>query len=143
MDRGNPLDTLNDHELIQRFRLPGCMIHGLCNELADDLTRFTRRNRALAVHQQVLCALRFYATGGFQTLVGDAVGLHKSSVSRSVNAVSRCIARRRNEFIWFPNADADITLLKQNFYGLANFPNVLGAVDGTLIPIIAPHEDEV
>lgn len=32
--------------------------------------------------------------------------------------------------------------IKQDFFKMAGFPNVLGAIDGTLISIIAPKENE-
>nr|XP_034315948.1 putative nuclease HARBI1 isoform X1 [Crassostrea gigas] len=36
----------------------------------------------------------------------------------------------------------DAIRTKHEFYQIAGFPNVLGAVDGTLIPIIAPKDNE-
>ena len=32
--------------------------------------------------------------------------------------------------------------MEQGFYEIANIPNILGAIDGSLINIIAPHNDE-
>jgi len=42
-------------------------------------------------------------------------------------------------FFRFP---ADLTDTKTGFYQKCRIPNVVGAVDGTQIPIIAPKEDE-
>ena len=36
----------------------------------------------------------------------------------------------------------DAVRTKHDFYQIAGFPNVLGAVDGSLIPIIAPNNNE-
>ena len=36
----------------------------------------------------------------------------------------------------------DAVRTKYDFYQIAGFPNVLGAVDGSLIPIIAPKNNE-
>ena len=36
----------------------------------------------------------------------------------------------------------DLNTSKQQFYAEANFPGVVGAIDGTHIPIIAPNENE-
>ena len=36
----------------------------------------------------------------------------------------------------------DAVRTKHDFYQTAGFPNVLGAVDGSLIPIIAPKDNE-
>ena len=51
---------------------------------------------------QVLVAFRFYATGTFQTVVSDLVGVHRSSVSRIVSGVTAALARHKNEYISFP-----------------------------------------
>ena len=32
--------------------------------------------------------------------------------------------------------------IKEQFYSLGHFPGVIGAIDGTHIPIIAPAKDE-
>ena len=75
LDRNNHLETLNDQGLISKYRLPRRCILDLCEVLRVDLERPTRRNNALTVSQQVLVALRFYATGSFQTVIGDTGGL--------------------------------------------------------------------
>ena len=38
----------------------------------------------------------------------------------------------------FPVTEADIASTKKQFFKMAGIPNCLGAVDGTLIPIISP-----
>ena len=40
-----------------------------------------------------------------------------------------------------PN-DSDAVISKQQFYSLARFPGIIGAIDGSHVPIIAPKEDE-
>ena len=56
--------------------------------LTGDLCRDTRRNHALQPLTQVLVALRFYASCSFLQVVGDTVGVDKSTVSRVVVTVS-------------------------------------------------------
>ena len=41
---------------------------------------------------QVLLALRFYATGNIQIVVGDLHGVHLSTVCRVIHRISRLIA---------------------------------------------------
>lgn len=138
LDRSNHLNIFNDEELIHRYRLPRRQIQELCNLLAGDLERATRRNHALTVEQQVLAALRFYASGSFQNVVGDVAGLSKASISRSVFRVSMALANRIQNYIHFPVNNLEIQRIKQGFYDIAGFPNILGCIDGTLIPIVAP-----
>ncbi|KAK3086191.1 hypothetical protein FSP39_015880 [Pinctada imbricata] len=44
--------------------------------------------------------------------------------------------------IKFPTSQEEFRNIKEGFYRIAEFPNVIGAIDGTLIPILAPGEDE-
>ena len=41
-----------------------------------------------------------------------------------------------------PRTSSEREILKHGFYNIARFPGVLGCVDGTHIPIVAPVEDE-
>ena len=50
--------------------------------LKDDLQRQTRRNHALSPTLQVLVALHFFASGSFLQIIGDTVGLPKSTVRK-------------------------------------------------------------
>jgi len=42
----------------------------------------------------------------------------------------------------FPTTADDISITKREFFRVAGIPNCLGAVDGTLIPILAPPGNE-
>ena len=75
-------------------------------------------------------------------VVGDSFGAHRSAVSRIIARVTSAICRYRNNYIQFPATQNEISAMKQEFYDIAQFPSVIGAVDGTLIFIRAPVEDE-
>jgi hypothetical protein len=49
---------------------------------------------------------------------------------------------RRLDNITFPTDPDEVRRTKMGFYRLARFPNVLGAIDGTLIKIQAPKHQE-
>jgi len=97
-DRTSPLDTLDDADLIARYRLPRHCITELCDLLNDDLERPTQRTHYMAVATQVLTALGFYATGAFQKDAGDLHGISQASVSCCVSTVSALLRTVPNTF---------------------------------------------
>lgn len=129
---------LSDEELRQRYRFGREGILFVSNLLHDDLVRETNRNHSLSVEQQVMIALRFYASGSFLQVIGDTLGLDKSTVSRVVTAVTESLCRKTDDFIKWPCVEQT----REDFYEIAGFPNVLGAVDGTHIRVQAPNSDE-
>ena len=56
--------------------------------------------------------------------------------------ISVLLSRYINEYVAFPQEENGIRVLKQGFYDRSNFPNVVGGVDGSLIPIKKPPRDE-
>ena len=140
-DRRNPLDYLNDDELRQQYRLTRECIFDLCELLQDDLRRPTNRSRALPVHLQVTTALRLLASGSFQGVTGDTTGLSQPSVSKLLRSFTVALCRHRRQFINFPEDAESIRTVKERFYEMSRMPNVLGAVDGSLIPIKAPSPE--
>ena len=53
----------------------------LCHHLNDDLKWPSRKHGSLSVELQILTALRFYATGSFQSVIGDTHGISIPTVS--------------------------------------------------------------
>ncbi|WAR29435.1 hypothetical protein MAR_003003 [Mya arenaria] len=62
----------------------------------------------------------------------------RSHAIQAMTKVVDAINQRVNN-IKFPTTQADLASIKQKFYQVARMPNCIGAVDGTLIPIIAPR----
>lgn len=99
------------------------------------------RNNAVSPEDKVLLTLRFYATGSMLIVCGDFIGIHKSTASRIVKLVSHTIALLREQFVNFPNNENDIKKLKQDFFNIAKFPMVVGALDCTHVKIKSPGGD--
>ena len=110
-DNFDPLEVYNDSAVIQRYRLPRELIRQLLGTISEDLRRATRRNFALTPQVQLLAALRFYATGSFQQVVGDGQGLSKASVCRSVQAVTYSLLRLVPQHVHFHTRD------EMNYFG--------------------------
>ena len=93
--------------------------------------------------EQVLVALRFFASGSFLELVGDTVGgIPKCTVSRIVSRVSTALARKQNQFIRWPSTAAERQEIKQGFLEKEGFPRVIGCIDGTYVRIQGPSAHE-
>ena len=75
-------------------------------------------------------------------MCGDVTGITKMSASRCVHSVSSALCRHLYEYIQFPTTEAQQRQVKADFHGIANFPNVLGSIDGSIIPIRGPVSDE-
>ena len=75
-------------------------------------------------------------------MVGDTINISRMSVCRLVHSVSAVLAANAHRDIYLPRNARDINDTKEGFYALAGFPRVVGAIDGSLVPIIAPSDNE-
>ena len=85
---------------------------------------------------QIKAALRFYATGNFQTTDGDLTGLSQPSVCRIIKRVSTSINRKKLHFIKFPS-EAEIQRNMQQFGGISEIPGIIGCIDCSHIPVVS------
>lgn len=138
----NPLDVLSDSAILSKYRLPRVEILQLLEIVSPHISRSTRCNFALSPEVQLLAALRFYAVGSFLEVVGDGIGLSKASVSRSVEAVTNILVHHAQAHIKMPATRVEIQQAHQGFHAVAGIPQVIGLVDGTLIPVSNPSMDD-
>ena len=97
-----------DEELRARYRFGSEPIQFITNLIETDLRRKTNRSHALRPIDQVLIALRFYASGNVLQVTGDTVGVDKSTVSRAVHDVSQLLSAKQNMFMKWPTTAAVI-----------------------------------
>ena len=91
--------------------------------------------------QQVLIALKYFASGSFLQVVGDNMGVDKGTVSSGIQRVSHALAAKTDQFIKWPS-DQRKREIKQGLYESGGFPGIIGCVDGTHVRITAPNVDE-
>ncbi|XP_055940991.1 uncharacterized protein LOC129971345 [Argiope bruennichi] len=65
------------------------------------------RNSAVTTEEKLCIALRFFASGSHQQIIGDFDQTSQSSCCRAINEVSRCIAEMRPRFIYLPNNESE------------------------------------
>ena len=140
--RTNILTQYTDHQLIETYRFDKATIQHIVNLISEDITSITGKSKALTAEQKVLIALKFFATGNSFRQIAETIGATKSSVSRSIREVSATLCSHSKEFIKFPTEIDEIKTIKKKFYDIAHFPEVIGAIDGTHIPILKPSTND-
>lgn len=138
-DLRNPFELYTCDEFTKRFRFTKNAVIHLLSIIKDD-EEVQGRSHSLPAMFQLLCTLRFFATGDFQQ-AGDIAGITRCTAQRSIHKVSRAICRKKRLFIAFP---ADLNKVRNQFYDIGQFPNIVGVVDCTDVPIFSPGgEDSV
>lgn len=136
-DRQNHFEMFNDEEFKYRYRFSKNSVMDMLNIFGHELEPPTRRNKSLSSLNQLLIALRFYATGAFQQLLGDHNNVAKSTICRTIKRVSQKIAALKPVYIKMPRMD-EIPSVKSSFYAIRHFPGVIGAIDCTHVRIQSP-----
>lgn len=135
---------LTSFEFRQSFRVDVEVFNQIEYMLGHGLNQFQRRNRdnsvSLSVREQILTALHFLGNGAQYHLNGQTHSISKATVCRCVHRVCYLIAVHLMPiFVKFPS---NCRLIERQFYQKAGFPHVRGAIDGTLIYVDAPSQDE-
>ncbi|RWS00543.1 hypothetical protein B4U79_02883, partial [Dinothrombium tinctorium] len=99
----SPLSLYSDNEFRQRYRMSKNAFEKMCSLFGKYLTFIDNRGNPTSPEMQLLIAFRFYATGDFQTVDGDLIGLSQPTISRIVSKVSEVIAAKSKEYIKFPS----------------------------------------
>lgn len=87
---------------------------------------------------QLLCTLRFYATGSQLLTCGDFVGVHESTACRTIHRVTDAIAKLYPQFIFMPTTEAEQRQAAMEFYEISRFPRIIGAIDCTHVRMKSP-----
>nr|CAH7735618.1 unnamed protein product [Callosobruchus chinensis] len=69
---------------------------------------------------------------------GDFAGVSIASACRIVRRVSESIAALQTTYIKMPNRNEELEMVAAEFYRIARFPRVIGAIDCTLIRMDKP-----
>ena len=135
--RLNPTAMMLDEELKQRYRFERRTIELIADKLWDHLEHRSYRNNPTPVYIQVLFALHYLSEGVFFHSVCQMYNVSKSTAQRCLIRFCRAVCRLMKDEIRIPS-ERSLELVKQSFYEIAGFPNVIGLIDGTLIKIKTP-----
>ena len=138
----NVLTKWKDEEVIAEFRMSKQEIKYVCSLVKDDMAPLGSRSSDITLEEKVLICLKTLGSGSFQNCSKDFVQVSQPRVSKMLTSFSDSMIKLAPKFILIPPTRADIFETKHNFYQVAGFPGVIGCIDGSHIPIVAPHEDE-
>lgn len=138
------MEVYGDREFLMRY----CFTKQTVRELLAYLPlQASGDNRGLPLTPmlQLLVALRFYGAGTFQTVSGDLINVSQPTVCRTVNSVTRLLAKHLfRVVVRFPDAP-QLSAVMRDFYEIANFPSVwggTGCIDCTRVRIKSPGGED-
>jgi hypothetical protein len=143
--RSDPMNDWGEEAFRIRYRMRKDSVFELLQLIEHKLPepKATGRKRIPAI-ERLLIALRYYAEGCIQRSSGDVHGYSQPTVSRTITEISAAIASLANDFIVFPDekegeriAAGFYDMIKKRYPRSRPLPQIIGAIDGTLIPILA------
>lgn len=102
---------------------------------------FETRGRALSNDEKMKTFLRYAGDPGFQVGVGEDLGIHQSTVSRTIWDVCCHIVDHADDWIKFPRSQEELEEAQGMWQQRYSFPHVIGALDCTHIQIKKPIGD--
>ena len=100
---------------IDRFRKT--TVKELANKFKPELAPKRATNNVCCCEEKLTIALKFYANGCFQRILGQAEGLSQSTVSWIVEEVSKVLAEHCNALTKFSVDDATLDTVSTGFFG--------------------------
>jgi hypothetical protein len=136
------LGSYNAKMFKSKMRMSKDIFHMLCAELAPALTKETTRLREpLPVELKVAAVLYKLAHGTTNSVISDMFGIGACTVSNILREfVTAVLAILKPTYVRWPTIRAELKKLADGFECLRGIPRVVGAIDGSHIPIIAPRE---
>ncbi|XP_035715090.1 putative nuclease HARBI1 [Folsomia candida] len=148
-DRSDPMECFDAIQFKARFHIFKDTALYIVDLIKGDLCASLRRGTHIPPHIQFLIVQRFFCDGSFQLTTSDNYKVSQPTVSNLVKRVATAIAKLRKRFIKYPTF-AEAPVVRTAIYNIANdansgtrgFPGVVGAIDGTHIPIVSPGGED-
>ncbi|XP_055628999.1 putative nuclease HARBI1 [Toxorhynchites rutilus septentrionalis] len=120
-------------------------LYRFSRENVDHLAQFflgndnETRGGALGDIQRMKCFLRYLGDPGFQVGVGEDLGIHQTTVCKTIWAVCKAIVIKANDWIRFPQTTQELEHEKKVWLSKHRMPGAIGAIDCTHILIKRPN----
>ncbi|KAE8748732.1 hypothetical protein FOCC_FOCC004535 [Frankliniella occidentalis] len=131
-----------DEEFVENFRMRRRTYEYICDRLRHRLEpQHNPINGAQGLSVEKVVAIAIYKMASLTEYrqVGNQFGVHKSTVHNCLYAF--CIAVNDElgaEHIRMPD-EAEATIIANQFEAITNIPQIIGAIDGSHIPITGPE----
>ena len=139
----DPIEEYNEENFRGRFRMSKSSFKKLFILLwPEEEVRSGRKGHSNET--KLLMSLRFLASGSFQQVTGDTIGIWQSTANRIINKITKKIALLTPMFIHTPET-SKLPQLKKGFFDIIPnrypnakpFPGVIGAIDCTHVKVTA------
>ncbi|CAI6369630.1 unnamed protein product [Macrosiphum euphorbiae] len=135
---------LSDSAFIKNYRLTKNLTNILIRQLCPYL-KIKKRSSDLDASTKVLVALNFFATGSYQTPVGNSrfTSISQSSVSRCIEEVTTALNEDDifGSWVKFPGNIRELRKVRNEFYETTGFQGCVGCIDCTHVAIVPPIKD--
>ena len=96
------------------------------------------RGGALSSKERMEVFLRHVGDPGFQTVVGEDMGIHQSTVAMTFAIVVETVVAKTDTRIQFPVDPADSQASRDDWHNKFAFPCAIGTLDCTHVQILKP-----
>lgn len=94
------------------------------------------------ITKRVAVTMVYLSSGGTIDNAASLMGMSKTSATVYINQVLAVLTRMAKERIRMPTTHQEIESIRAGFEGIAGFPDVIGAVDSSLIRTNRPADHE-
>ena len=142
IERDNFLERKPESEVLAEFRMSKQKIYALCDVVQADMQPVGHLSTDLTLLNKVQISVKTLAYGSFQNCRKDFMHVSEPTVSRVASDFVNSVVSKASQFIFMPKSASEILGAISDFQAISGLPKVIGAVDGSHIPMIAPSVDE-
>ena len=120
----------------ENFRISRNTFRFIVRLVGPDLAKEdTNMRKALPVEKRIAVALWRLATGDTYRSTSLQFGVGRTTALKAKKEFCKILAKKAGEFIKFPITEAEAAAKICSFTNKSSFPQVVGAIDGTHIPL--------
>lgn len=137
------LGRYSDADWLEDFRMSKGSFVQLCKQLFNELKpkpAFLQSRKPLSVEKQVAIALYKLASCAEYRVVGAVFGVHKSTVKKCLYKVVTAINKVIAPIVICMPTETEAKYIATQFEKKSHIPQIIGCIDGTHIPILAPED---